>query len=479
MHRNDSNPENAVTRREFLKVAGMAGATVGLGAGMGGLLAACGEEETTTTAASATTTAAPTTTTAPAATTTVSTGAEVGRPIKVGVTVPKTGIYAAFAEPMDFLIDQFEKITADGVVMGDGQNHPIELAVVDTQSDSNRAAQVAGDLITNNKVDLILSMGGPEVVIPAAGACEAMGCPSLNIECPWEAWVFSRGGTVDAPFKWTYLACNGVTEFIQADTYTMGLLPTNKKVGLLLANTADGQAWANGFPPALEAAGYTVVMPDLYPPGLEDFTSQISGFKKEGCEICLGTPSVPELANFWKQSLQQGYNPTVLIAGLPLMFPAAVNSIGPSITNACCEVNWHIKWPYKSTLTGQTGEELAAEYEAETGTQWNMMLGPDHQGFEWTVDVLKRATNVDDKEAILTAIKTTKIAMIGGRYDFTAPLDSGPGEVHPHPNVATMGMGSGQWIKGQKWPFDVVQVGAIMPELEVATTHTIQPMQYS
>jgi hypothetical protein len=42
-----------------------------------------------------------------------------------------------------------------------------------------------------------------------------------------------------------------------------------------------------------------------------------------------------------------------------------------------------------------------------------------------------------------------------------------------------MGMGSGQWIKGQKWPFDVVQVGAIMPELEVATTHTIQPMQYS
>ena len=41
----------AVSRRDFLKIAGIAGATVGVGAGLGGLLAACGggTEETTTT----------------------------------------------------------------------------------------------------------------------------------------------------------------------------------------------------------------------------------------------------------------------------------------------------------------------------------------------------------------------------------------------------------------------------------------------
>jgi hypothetical protein len=68
---------------------------------------------------------------------------------------------------------------------------------------------------------------------------------------------------------------------------------------------------------------------------------------------------------------------------------------------------------------------------------------------------------------------------INGHYDFTAPLDPGPGEKHPHPNVASMGRGSGQWVKGTKWPFEVVQVGCIMPELEVATTATMQPMQHS
>ena len=119
------------------------------------------------TTAGATTTAAPTTTTA-GATTTVSAGAQAGRPVKIGVTTPKTGIYAAFAEPMDYIVQRVSDAVKDGVVAGDGQNHPIEFVVKDTQSDSNRAAQVAGDMVNNDKVDMILSSGSPDNVNPVA-----------------------------------------------------------------------------------------------------------------------------------------------------------------------------------------------------------------------------------------------------------------------------------------------------------------------
>ena len=34
--------DKSVSRRDFLKIAGVAGAAVGLGAGLGGLVAACG-----------------------------------------------------------------------------------------------------------------------------------------------------------------------------------------------------------------------------------------------------------------------------------------------------------------------------------------------------------------------------------------------------------------------------------------------------
>jgi peptide/nickel transport system substrate-binding protein len=59
-----------VSRREFLKYAGVAGGVVAVSGGLGGLIAACGSTTTTTTAGATTTTAGATTTTAAGATTT-------------------------------------------------------------------------------------------------------------------------------------------------------------------------------------------------------------------------------------------------------------------------------------------------------------------------------------------------------------------------------------------------------------------------
>ena len=85
------NKDKTYSRRDFLKIAGVAGAAVGMGAGLGGLVAACGEdEETTTTAAeSTTTTGAETTTTMAESTTTVSAAPEEGRAIKLGLVSPR------------------------------------------------------------------------------------------------------------------------------------------------------------------------------------------------------------------------------------------------------------------------------------------------------------------------------------------------------------------------------------------------------
>jgi UDP-2,3-diacylglucosamine pyrophosphatase LpxH len=52
----DFSYERPVSRREFLKLAGIAGAMLGAGAGLGGLLAACGSGSTTTTTAATTAT---------------------------------------------------------------------------------------------------------------------------------------------------------------------------------------------------------------------------------------------------------------------------------------------------------------------------------------------------------------------------------------------------------------------------------------
>jgi oligopeptide transport system substrate-binding protein len=84
--------EKNLSRREFLKYAGIAGAVIGAGGGLGGVLAACGSSatSTTTTAAAATTTtaAAPGTTAASVTTTTAApettTTTAAGGPVKGG-----------------------------------------------------------------------------------------------------------------------------------------------------------------------------------------------------------------------------------------------------------------------------------------------------------------------------------------------------------------------------------------------------------
>lgn len=155
-----------VSRREFLRIAGIAGATIGVGGGVGGLIAACGGGTTTTSAAGSTTTAgaasttsasAPTTTSASAPTTSsASAAAEMGREIKLGFPTPLTGAIATFGVPDKYITNRWQEFVGDGLLCGDGKKHPMNFILRDTQSDSNRAAQVTGELITADKVNMVI-----------------------------------------------------------------------------------------------------------------------------------------------------------------------------------------------------------------------------------------------------------------------------------------------------------------------------------
>ena len=101
-----------------------------MGAGLGGLLAACaGTEEspTTTTAAATSTTAVaetPTSAGGGETTTSASTSAEMGDEVKAGYVTSVTGNMAAFGAAATWHIDYFNKnVWKDGLVTGDGKKH--------------------------------------------------------------------------------------------------------------------------------------------------------------------------------------------------------------------------------------------------------------------------------------------------------------------------------------------------------------------
>ena len=440
-----------VTRRDFLKVAGVAGAALGIG-GAGSVAAACGSSsDSASPAASAT-----------------------GRTIKVGFVAPLTGPLAAFGEADTFCVQQWEESVKDGLACGDGQTHPIEFIMKDSQSDSNRAATVAGDLMTNDGVDVMMVASTPDTVNPVADQAEAFGIPCVSNDCPWQAYYFGRGATPDKPFTWTYHFFWGLEDVTANFVSMWDALKTNKKIGEMWPNDADGAAWADpktGQPPLLKAAGYTVVDGGRYQDGSEDFTPQISKFKAAGCDIMSGVMIPPDFTNFWKQSYQQGFKPMATTVGKALLFPSALEALGNIGYGLTTECWWSPNHPFKSSLSGQTCQEFADSFTANTTKQWTQPL-LHYAVFEVVADALKRTTNVDDKQSILDAIKATNLDTICGNVNWQAGAPQ-----NPVPNVSKTPLVGGQWVKGTDWPYDLKVVTNVTADM-VPVQQDVTAIQY-
>ena len=414
-------------RRRFLRLTGMAGAAVSLS----GLLAACKNDEQSGGGTSG--------------------GGAQGRTIKLGYVSPQTGSLAGFGEADTFILDGVRTALKDGLQIG-GTAYPVEILVKDSQSDPNRAATVAGDLITGSEVDLILATGTPETTNPVADQAEANGVPAITSVAPWQPYFFGRKGDPEKPFKWTYHFFWGLEDIIAVFTNLWGEVPTNKVVGALWPNDSDGNAWGDpkqGFPPALKEAGFKVVDPGRYQNQTDDFSSQISQFKSANAEIVTGVPIPPDFTTFWKQAAQQGFRPKIASVGKALLFPSAVEALGALGQGVSTEVWWTPSHPFKSSLTQASAKQLADDYTKATGKPWTQPIGFVHAMFEVAADALKRAGGVDDKQAVADAIKATKLDTIVGPLDWSAG---------PVPNVAKTPLVGGQWRRGSGGAYELVIV---------------------
>jgi branched-chain amino acid transport system substrate-binding protein len=216
----------------------------------------------------------------------------------------------------------------------------------------------------------------------------------------------------------------------------------------------DGNNYRDKWPDPMKKAGYTIIDGGSFQDGMEDYTSIIDKFKKGGAEILSGVMSPPDFTNFWKQTKQQGFQPKITGIGKALLFPQTGDALGEIAQNLSTTCWWHPTYPFKSALTGETCQQFADNYEKSSGKQWTQPL-LHFMIFEWAVDVLKRTKNVDDKNLIMEAIKTTKIETIDGPIDFTQPI-AAAGGTRPVPNVVRTPLSGGQWRKSTKWKFDLV-----------------------
>lgn len=381
--------------------------------------------------------------------------------ILIGRCNPSTGPLAAFGEPSPWVDDRaVEAINKDGGLFIEelGKRLPVKVKILDTESSSTKAAELAARLILNDKIDIMIALHTPGMVNPITATCERFQVPCISLDAPLEAWL--PGG----PYQWTYHAFWSVEkDFFPVCKGMWSQVKTNKIVGLLANNDPDGIAFGDAFKQLLPPLGYKIIDPGSFPYGTQDFTSLINTWKKENVEILFGNVITPDFINCWRQCHQMGFKPKIATVARAILFPASVEALGGDIASGLStEVWWSPHHPFSSSLTRESALDLCNAYTEKTGKQWSQPIGFKHAAYEVLYDTLTRAKTLK-KKALLKAIADTNLNTIVG------PIKYNDQHYSRTPLVG------GQWVKGETFPFEL-KIVHNQEHPDIPATGTLSPL---
>jgi branched-chain amino acid transport system substrate-binding protein len=375
--------------------------------------------------------------------------------IKIGFISCLSGVRADFGAADPWVVERIRPLVKNGLKIG-GKTYAVDIILKDNQSDANQTNVVANELILRERCDLVLSDDGENIAGAADALADARGVPLISTLSPWEAWVFGRHGDPRKGFPFTFHYCIGAGDVFNLYASMWNSVKTNKTVGTLYMDSPAARGFADpehGLPPILKKNGYTEVPTGFFQASNDDFTNQISTFKKGNCDIISGSVYASHFATFWNQVAQAGLKPPVVTVAGPFLFPSGLKALGDRGNGMSTEVLWNPHLPYRSTLTGQSAQELSDEFEKSTGKQWTQLLGYSHSLWEVALAALKGAADPKDKNALRDSIANLSIDTVLGPLNWK---DS------PIKSVAVAPLTGGQWrkSKGGKWPYELLIVNS-------------------
>lgn len=378
-----------------------------------------------------------------------------GTRIKIGYVSPQSGPLAGFAESDAFALEMFKRVASE-------KGMDVEVVVKDSQSNPNRAADAAQELIIDDEVHLMLVASTPETTNPVTTVCENEFIPCISTMAPWQPWFIGQQGNPGDPGSWrpfdyAFHYFWGLEDVIAVFTNMWDQLDTNKKVAGLFPNDADGNAWGdpqNGVAPGFAQDGYETVDPGRYQNLTDDFSAQINAFRQADCDIVTGVVIPPDFTTFRNQAQQRGYSPKAITVAKAILFPQSVETLGESGHNLSSEVWWSKNHPFTSSLTGQNCEALASDFTETTGRPWTQPIGYIHSLFEMAADVIERAGDPTDPDAVAETIAATDLETIVGRIAF----DGAGVPPFAATNVCKTPLVGGQWRRQDDGSFELLVV---------------------
>src|SRR6266567_1187378 len=236
-------------------------------------------------------------------------GLAAAQPVKVGAVVPLTGRYGAGGAQVRAGYEiAVELINAAGGVTVGGKKMPIEITILDDESDATKTVSRMETLAAQGVVAYLGGFGS-DLHAAAASVAEKNKTPYLGV-------AFALHKVHEQGFKYLFSPFWKSPDIKQYTVDLLNAIPAAdrpKAAAIFQEKTDWGREMATAWTESAKQGGYQIAMVGEYAPGAKDFSDLILKAKGAGADLVLGLPTPPDGMTIVKQMKELGLNPKMTL----------------------------------------------------------------------------------------------------------------------------------------------------------------------
>jgi len=352
--------------------------------------------------------------------------------VKVGAVIPLTGRYAAGGAQVRAGYEiAVEDVNRGGGVTVGGKKTPLELVILDDESDATKTVARLETLAAQGVVAYLGGFGS-DLHAAAASVAEKNRIPYLGV-------AFALFKIHQQGFRFLFSPFPKSPDIGRELGVLLTALPAAerpKRAAIFQEKTDWGKEMAAVFGDAGKAAGFEVAVTGEYAPGAKDYSDLILKAKAAQADLLLALPTPPDGMAIVKQMKELDFNPKLALlirAPDPPVWGKNLDKDGDYVLFA---PGWHhaVKAPGVA--------ELNAEHQKRFGRPADPITGPAYACVQILAAALAKA-GAPDREKLRDAIAATDLSTVVGSVKF-----------HPD-GTGTVVSTFIQWQNGQQelvWP---------------------------
>jgi branched-chain amino acid transport system substrate-binding protein len=356
-----------------------------------------------------------------------------GDTIKLGISIPQSGLYSAFDDIRVGAEIYFDAINAQGGVTIGDSTYKIELTALDDAYDAQQTVNNVNELINDENVFALFSVVGTKNNLAIRDIVQEQCVPDLFAATGAAAWGNQNYpwlvGTPLVPYP---LEMKALVDYLQENNPTA-------KVAILRASDDFGATYSEVFSSLIEGTDITVAKEETYNPEVFDTKSQITSLAATDADVLiLGTTllACPDALGNVKDA---GWKPMVYLSGtctsktiIGLAGDAADGVFSVSSFMDPADPEW------ESNAQMQLFKDNIAEFGPDDADPESGVIGFGWSAAAMLVESLERSPELSRAAVMETTRTLTEVSEVGLMV---------PG--------ATFNLGADDWFLGET--FNLVQ----------------------